>query len=813
MEKVKSRQHTQFWQRSVALGSALTLTATMVGCNTASPGSSAAENSKMPGAQVAATEKPNIVYIMLDDLGYSDLGCYGSTISTPNIDKLVQSGILYNNYFTTPLSSPSRAALLTGNDPNLVGMGTVADVDMGTVVPNIRSRVYPQYGTVANTLSQNGYDTMAVGKWHLGPFGEFTPDGDRTYWPSKMGFEQHYVFAGGQTSQFSPSALIENDQFIEADFSAGDYHFTNDMVDTSLEFIDNAKTKGENPFFLYFATGAMHAPLQVDESYIAKYQGKFDAGWDVEREKRFENQKNLGLFAQDTVITERDPEVPAWDSLSDMEKAVAIKHMEVYAGFLDHTDEQIGRLISEIKARGEYDDTIFVLISDNGGNPAGLNEGNPMSHAVENNVLMSTEDQYAIVDQLGTDQYGGLYNTGWANASNTPFRLYKQTAFYGGIRSPLIVSWVSGIKEPGRMNSDTVMVTDISPTMLDVTGIPQATEVNGIKQEKMQGISFKETLESSGARKSPRTELFIMMFNQMTYMDESNYMITFSPQTKWELFDTAKDPMQVNNLIKEHPEKFAELYAKFEETKKKNNAQNLIMDVGQGVKPEVILERYGDTAKAVYGAMEDGIPPTGDAVELVKILQSLTFKVPGGRSGDGVRLYQNPEGRQSDYSYKQEDGIFYSLASAHVASVSHTISTTIETNGKDDKGVIVANGANTGGYTLYVKNNKLFYESNFCNDRYVLESSKPVPAGKADVSFEYQKTGLLTGRGMLKINGETVAEKDIKTLPVHTANDYFSIGEDAGSLTSNAYTDKFAFTGKVGEIKIHVEDDIFKNMG
>jgi arylsulfatase A-like enzyme len=809
INSVQSKPKTFFnWRRSTAFISALTLAMTSTACSTGTNVNNTVKdkdsNSESSPAVSKKFAQSNIVYIVLDDVGYSDFGSYGSSINTPNIDRLAKSGIQYSNYFTMPLSSPARAAILTGCDANTVGMGLVADVDFGDEVPNIDAQINPEHGTLAQTLELNNYNTISVGKWHLGPYEDFIPNGDKTNWPSGKGFNWNYNFVGSQTNQFEPGSMIEGDKYCVPE-ETKDYQLANDLTNKSLKYIDDASAKDkEKPFFLYLTPGGMHGPLQAQQKYIDKYKGKYDKGWDIEREQRFNKQKELGLFPQDTVLPARNPEVPAWDTLSKEQKTVAARHMEVYAAYLDYTDEQLGIFIDGLKARNEYDNTIFVVTSDNGAtNQGGLN-GAPITHGIENLYQTPLDKQYDLISQFGSAKYGTSYNAGWAMASNTPNKLYKFTTFLGGIKVPLIVSGVKGTKEPGRISQDFVSVIDVTPTMLDTIGIPQAKTIDGIKQDEMQGVSFAKTFES----KEPvvrEKDLFTLLANNMSLITGDGYNMIRTKEGEYELYDLKKDPTQVNNLAAKEPKRLKKMKAEFDKQKDEvYDSQNLVMDLADGVSPIKIILRYGNKGLSTMLALSKGKAPNSKAVEPVKIIQSLQML-----NSVAATMYKSPTSKlaKKDYVYDPADGYFSSLAAANTNNISHTIAVPVETTNKDTEGVILANGGLEGGYAFYVKNNKLVYEYNFLGESQKLVSSEALPIGKSEIGFEYQKQGLYEGTGKLKINGKVVAEGKLKTLPIFTSYDYISFGEDVGSRVSADYNDSFKFSGKVGNVKMNLGDD------
>lgn len=417
--------------------------------------------------------------------------------------------------------------------------------------------------------------------------------------------------------------------------------------------------------------------------------------------------------------------------------------MEVYAGFLEHTDAQLGKFLDELKKRGEYDNTLFILVSDNGANSGAGPDGTLITHNIENAYKRDFDVMYAHLDEFGSKEYGTQYNSAWAMVSDTPFRHYKANAHYGGIRTVCITSWQEGIKEPGRLCKELVAVSDVPATVLDVVGVEKLKEVNGVKQEPMQGISFKESFESSNLMTNSRESVAMMMFMDRTYINKG-YTIVTNPKTgEWELYDAMNDPTQMYNLAEKMPEKLAEMLKEFETVEVEVlDSQNLVMDLAHGVKPEVLIERYGETAKELFNIIQNGAKPSSaEIAEYLKLIQAMTYVVEGSSyAGVGLTWYKPPTSPLSakEYTYAPADGFFYSLAAAPTNAVSHTIKTTIEV-GANPEGVIFANGGIDGGYGLYVKDSKLVYVNNYCTDFQKLISSKPLVKGKNDIEVEYQK--------------------------------------------------------------------------
>lgn len=417
---------------------------------------------------------PNMIVVVLDDTGWSDFGCFGSEISTPTIDSLAQGGVRFNNFHVMPLCSPTRAALMTGRNPHSVGMRFLADADTG--FPNARGYVRHDVPMLPEVLRSHGYGTYMVGKWHLTPLHEITPVGPVQNWPLARGFDKYYGFLDGCTDQYSPELYQDNHQY-EPDADE-DYHLTEDLADRAIGYIrDHLTYRSAVPFYMQFAVGATHAPFQAPRRYIDKYVDVFRKGWDATREDRLARQIQLGLAPEGTTLTERGETVPAWDSL-DAETQNLYAHLQAaFAGFLEHTDEQIGRIVEELEHRGISENTIIVVMSDNGASREGA-KGDIDTNAPYSGVTRSPEVQMEHIDGLGGEA-GAHYPEGWAMAGNTPFRRFKQFLDLGGIRSPLVVSWPGQSEEAGRVQTSFAHAVDIAPTLLDLAGLPPLEQTDG----------------------------------------------------------------------------------------------------------------------------------------------------------------------------------------------------------------------------------------------------------------------------------------------------------------------------------------------
>ncbi|MFV8817541.1 arylsulfatase [Haliea sp. E17] len=526
-------------------------------------------------AQEQPQARPNVLLWMLDDVGYAQLSSYGGLVATPNIDRIAQRGLRYTNYHTAPICSASRAAILSGRNPHTVHIGGHA----------VAPRPYPGYdgqiprsaGSIAANLRLAGYRTYALGKWDHIPTGEATPAGPFYHWPTGQGFDRFYGFLAADADNWNPT-LIRGVEAIDA--PTGTYHLDNLLADQAIAMIDSRDSSSQRaPFFMYWATGTAHAPHHAPQSWIDRYHGKFDMGWDKARAAILEKQIKNGDFPPGTELAPRPEGMPAWDSLDADAKKIYARQMEVFAAALSHADEQFGRIVDALEARGELDNTMIIITSDNGASAEGI------YHGLYNEALLGSARQASVAENMRYyDRWGGPetyphYSFGWAVAGNTPFRYYKQTAHEGGIHVPLVVSWPGGIAKAGESRNEFVYVADIAPTILQATGVELAATVNNVKQQPMDGRSFADTFADTFADRSAhhkRSQYFEMYGNKGLWSDVWSIVTTHRTKTwdtmdsspvdePWELYDLDNDPGQVHDLAGRFPDKVAELGGIFED--------------------------------------------------------------------------------------------------------------------------------------------------------------------------------------------------------------------------------------------------------
>lgn len=506
---------------------------------------------------------PNVIVILLDDLGFGQSSCYGGQINTPHIDRLAAEGLRYNNFHTTGLCSPSRAALLTGRNHHSVGFSTIAELSTG--FPGSHGYLPRNCATLAEVLKQHRYNTMCVGKWHLAPAHHTTAAGPFDRWPLGLGFERFYGFLAGETDHWHPVLTVDNHRAPKPE--TGGYHFSEDMTDRAIGMLrDQQQTATGKPFFMYVAYGAPHCPLHVAPEWIAKYKGRFDAGWDAAREDIFARQKALGVVPADAKLPERNPGVKPWDTLDADEKKLYARLMEVFAGFVEHTDAQIGRLLDELKHLQIDDNTLVIFASDNGASQEGGSSGTLNTETFRNLVQMTVPEMLTQYDEIGGPNTDPHYPKGWGMAGNTPFKRWKRETHRGGNTDPLIVRWPARIKDHGAIRTQYHHLVDLYPTLLELIGLPVPTSVNGIEQSPLEGVSMAATLFDAAAPRVKKVQHYEMFGSRAIWADGWSAVTWHAPGTDWEseaweLYHTDSDFTQHDNLADSQPGRLAELKA------------------------------------------------------------------------------------------------------------------------------------------------------------------------------------------------------------------------------------------------------------
>jgi arylsulfatase A-like enzyme len=711
-----------------------------------------------PEPVTAPEGSPNIVFIILDDVGFSQLGCYGSQIETPNMDRLAGNGLLFNNFHTTALCSPTRACLLTGRNHHSVGTGIITNLATG--YPGYNGRMPREAATIAQVLKENGYNTFATGKWHNTPDEELTAAGPYDRWPLGMGFERFYGFLAGETNQWFPELVCDNHRIETPDHPG--YHLSEDIVDKSTEFIlDQKQAKPGKPFFLWMAFGAGHAPHHAPREFIEKYQGKFDQGWDKVREEVLVRQKALGVVPQNTDLAPNNPRVKPWDNLSDDERKLFARMQEVYAGFLDHTDCQIGRFVDFLEKIGELDNTLIMLISDNGASREGGPYGTVNEIRFFNAVKESLQANLEMLDELGGPLTYNHYPRGWAQAGNSPLKRFKQNTHGGGIRDPLIIHWPKGIQSKGQIRRQYHHVIDLVPTVYDLIGIHPPHEVNGFPQRPLEGISLAYSF-NDGDEPSRKEVQYFEMFGHRGLWHKGWKAVTYHDLSsdgnfdndRWELYHTDEDFSECHDLAEQYPEKLAEM-----------------------------IDLWWREAEKYQ------VLPLDDRTN--------------------ERFYIDKPPRDKDrkvYAYYPGTSRMPGSAAPPIRNRSHTIQVRVDIPEEGAEGVLIAHGGRFAGYALYIKDNRLVYDHNYLGiEHYMVSSDRDVPAGPSVLEYRFEKTGEHQGIGRLFINGEKVGETIIpRTIPVSYGPEGLDIGRDSLTPVSEDYTSPFKFTGVLEKVEVTV---------
>lgn len=722
--------------------------------------------------RTAPAHAPNIVMLVLDDVGFAQIGAYGSDIHTPNIDRLAGGGVRMRNFQTTGMCSATRSCLLTGRNHHLNHMGAVAEVATG--YPGYDFRMPRENGTLAEMLRDHGYATFAIGKWHLTPADEYSMGASRQRWPLARGFDRFYGFHGGDTSQYYPRLVHDNHQVDSPRTPEQGYHLSEDLTDKAIEFTrDLHNAAPGKPFFLYFAMGAMHTPLHVPRHYIERYEGRFDAGWDLWREQVYRRQLESGIIPQGTELTPRPQWVPAWDSLTDVERQVAARLMETFAGFFEHTDEQVGRLLDELESRGVLGNTIFIVLSDNGASSEGGRNGMRNNVGFVNGIKESAQDIAQYLDEIGSASTNPHYPFGWAWAGNTPFRRWKQEVHAGGVQDPLIIHWPAGLHDRGVIRPQYVHAIDLLPTLLEAAGAEPPAVVNGVPQAPIQGRSFLACLKDSSAPSQRRTQYFEMRGCRGLYHDGWK-VVTYRPRIglawdgtdpmrplsadPWELYHVAEDFSEMHDVAAEHPDVVARL------------TEMWWIEAGRnGVLP---LDNRG-------------------------VARLADRKTPLYAPGKRHVLYRS---RATIGEY----------AAVDVKNRSHRITADLVLREGSMDGVIVSMGNSYGGYALFIKDGRLGYVYNHgARTEYTVLADKPISAGRVSLAMTFAKSGEHEGNVRLEIDGQVVATGRVDhTLPYTYNNGDLAIGFSPGLGVSRLYRDhgRFEFAGDIERVVISRDD-------
>jgi len=710
-------------------------------------------------------DAPNVIIFLLDDVGFAQVGSFGALIDTPNIDALAANGLRYNNFHTTALCSPSRASLMAGRNPHSIGLGSHALTAMG--FPGYNAMMPESAKSVANYLEAEGYVNYALGKWDHTPLYEVSQVGPFDRWPSGEGFQHAYTFMAADVHQFVP--VMWNDHTPEPYHKSA--HLDQDLADRAISWITGHKSiKPDLPFMMLWASGSMHSPHHAPDSHIDKYKGKFDMGWDKAREQILERQIALGVVPKDTQLTERIEQIPAWDSLSAEEQSLYARQMEVFAAQMEWVDLQIGRVVEELTRIGELDNTLIFVTADNGASGEGGLAGTFNETYVLNGLQTPLEANLRAQEDWGRENTYPHYHAGWAMAGNTPFRYFKQSEHRGGQQDHMVVHWPNGIEAKGEVRSQYHHISDIAPTILEAAGVDVPAVYHGVEQQPMDGTSMMYSFNDADAPNRKERQYYEMFGNRAIWADgwkavslhanrmpwDVNVVLPFDEDV-WELYNVAEDFSEAHDLAAEHPEKLEEMVKMFDEEAWKYNVYPL----------------YDDMIKRI-GAQQDRL--FGDKKEFV-------YFSPGA-----IRIAEK--------------------SSAPVKNRAHTIETQLDLQG-DEEGVIVAVGGMTGGFTMFIKDHRLYYDYNFLDGVHYVMRSSPLSRGVTDLKFAFERTVEFGGKGELYVNGELVDEVEMPQMHISTYSlaETFDIGRDTGTQVTDLYTGIFEFDGELDRVIITVSDE------
>jgi arylsulfatase len=734
-----------------------------------------------PYAQPMAPDgAPSILYVVLDDVGFSAMESYGGLIETPTIKRIADRGLKYTNFHTTALCSPTRSCLLTGRNHTTNSMACITEAASG--FPNASGHIPGECAMLPEILGERGWNTYIVGKWHLTPEDEMNMASTKKDWPLGRGFERFYGFLGAETNQWYPDIVYDNHPVDQPSLPEDGYHFSVDITDKAISFIQDAKVVApDKPFFLYYALGAAHAPHHVPKDWADKYKGKFDMGYEAYRELVFKNQKKLGIIPDSAELSPINPYtdltgpegqpwggldvVRPWDSLNDDEKHVFARMAEVYAGFLSHADAQLGRLLDYLEQTGQLDNTLIIVVSDNGASGEGGPNGSVNENKIFNGLPDTIEEALKYVNDLGTPKTYNHYPTGWAWAFNTPFKMWKRYASYqGGTADPMIVSWPSHIAEPGMRHQYTHAV-DIVPTVYDLLGIELPEVVKGFTQYPLEGESFAASLHDPKVD-GKETQFYSMLGTRGIYHDgwkaasvtpaAPGAWGAFSSQ-RWELFNVDNDPSEVHDLATEHPDKLQELVALW----------------------------WVEAGK--YGALP---------LESRDALAILTEARP---------QLAKP---RSSYTYYPGTAEVPESVAPNIRNRSFGIAVEVRIDTPEASGVLFSQGARFGGHAMYLKGGKLKYVYNWVGEfEQFVESDTPIPLGETVLSAVFRKEGdAMPTEGTLTLyfGDEKVGEGRIKTQPgkFSLAGEGLNVGKEGGEPVTDDYPGAFPWAFVGGEIHL-----------
>jgi arylsulfatase len=735
---------------------------------------------------------PNVIFFVLDDVGYGQLSSFGGVVETPVIDKLAESGLRYNNVHTTALCSPSRGCFLTGRNHHSLGLASITETSTG--YPGYNGILPFDKGMLSEMLLQKGYNTFCVGKWHLSPPEHQTPAGPYDRWPLGRGFERYYGFLGGDTNQWYPELVYDNHAVEQPSQPEDGYHLSIDLADKAIEFIQDAHVNApDKPFFMYYATGAGHAPHHVPKEWADKYKGKFDKGWDEYRKTVHERQLDMGIIPKGTKLSAHDPDVPEWSTLPADAKRLYSRMMEVYAGFVSFTDHHFGRIVKFLEEIGELDNTLIVVISDNGASAEGGPYGSVNEMFFFNNAPETLEENLKMIDELGGVEVFNHYAWGWTNAGNTPFRRWKRETYRGGTTDPCIVSWPKGIAARGEIRTQYAHAIDLVPTVLEALGVEPPESIRGVTQAPIEGVSFAHSFNEAAAPSHHHTQYFEMFGHRAIYHDNwravcpwpgpsfteaakknrqfgspiTNEVLLDIEFNNWELYNLAEDYSETNNLAEAHRDKVVEMVGRWWAEAGKYQ----VLPIDGDVRSRLNVER-----------------PT-----IARPRNKFIF-YPGGSPvpfAAAPKVYNRP----------------WSIAA----------DVTIPKGGAE--GVLIAQGGRTGGYTFFVKDQKLRFLYNYLGrDKFWITSDETVPEGEVELRYEFEPTGKpdfarglgVPATGRIYINRKVVGSIDMPhSVPIIFGTEGLTCGHDGGDfVAAEEYSTAFPFTGKLDRVTVDLSGEL-----
>lgn len=699
---------------------------------------------------------PNVVLCVFDDVGYSDFGCYGSEIRTPNIDRLASRGLRYTNFHTTSLCSPTRASLLTGRHHHAVGMGSLANYDLG--FPGYRGAISTEAALLPEMLRPHGWNSYAVGKWHLTPMHHTGPAGPFHMWPTQRGFDRFYGFMDGAMNHWDPFLTEDNHHVPRPD--GDDYHLTTDLMDHAVRFVsDQRSVAPEQPFFLYLAFGAGHSPHHVPKHLIDEYVPVFEKGWDATREERLARQKEMGIVPADTVLPPRNPGVPVWDELTAEQQRLYVRFQAAFAAMITHTDREIGRMIDLLERTGTLDDTVFIVMSDNGASQEGSHAGTVHQGRYFERAPMTLEQSIELVDEIGETQWFNNYPLGWAMAGNTPCKFYKQNTHGGGVRDPFVVHWPAGIgaEHAGGTRHQFHHVTDVTPTLLEVLAVDAPSSVGGVAQMPVHGTSMRYTFAEPEAPTRKAVQHFEMLGHRGIVADGWKAVTLHDPRTsldddRWELYHLDEDFSESNDLAEQHPEIVERLVALWWEQAERFQVLPVDARAGGGRRPRRPV-RHSWT------------------------------------------LWPGLERVPSD-------------AAPQLQNTSHVITAHITVPDAGCEGALYSDGDRWGGYAMFVQDGRACFHYHFPLERHEVRSAEPLSPGDHTITWRLTKHDRVMGTGELSVDGQVVGTVEIpRIIRGWMPFNGMSVGADTVAPVGTTYDSPFRFTGTLHRVDVELLGD------